>query len=220
MSEVKESIARKVADHLYWDSRVDTSDIRVDASDGNIKLTGTVPDYLMLQIAEDDVWSVQGVKSLDDQLTVKKRPGIEVPKDDKIKSNVEKILSYNPDIDSSKINVSVENGTVFLVGCVDAYWKKMIVEDLVYNVSHVIDSINKLTVVPSRDIVDKTIADDIINAMSRSKWIDVQKIHIKVEKGVVTLSGTVPNRAGYFGALNAAQYTDGVIDVVNNLKYE
>jgi osmotically-inducible protein OsmY len=115
--------------------------------------------------------------------------------------------------------VSVENGTVFLEGFVDAYWKKMIVEDLVSNVSHITDSVNKLAVVPSQDIVDKTVADNIIKAMSRNKWIDVQKIHIKVDRGVVTLSGTVPNRSSYRGALNAAKYTDGVVDVVNNLKY-
>jgi osmotically-inducible protein OsmY len=56
--------------------------------------------------------------------------------------------------------------------------------------------------------------------MSRNKWIDVQKVNVMVEKGIVTLSGTLVNWAAYRGVLNAAQYTPGVVDIINNLKYE
>ena len=220
MPEVKEKTAKKVADHLYWDSRVDTSDIIIEVAEEKVKLTGTVPDYNMRGIAEDDALSVSGVKSVDNQLTVKSSLGVKAPTDELIKSNIENALSYNPNIDFSKISISVDNGEVELTGSVDAYWKKIVVEEQVAGISHVRELDNKLTVVPTNTVHDKSIAEKIVKTMERNKWIDVDSIDVKVEKGVVTLSGTVFNWAAYKGASGAAQYTEGVTDVINNLKYQ
>ena len=220
MSEVKESTARKVADQLYWDSRIDTSDIKVDVSNGDVKLTGTVPNYIMRHAAEEDILSISGVKSVDNQLAVKSNLGVKVPTDEIIKSNIENALSYNPDIDFSKITISVKNRKVHIEGSVNAYWKKIIVEELISGISHVQNLTNKLTVIPYDDILDKSIADNIVKAMSRNKWIDINTINVKVEKGIVTLSGTVHNFTAYRGVLDAAQYTTGVVDVVNNINYQ
>jgi osmotically-inducible protein OsmY len=42
-------------------------------------------------------------------------------------------------------------------------------------------------------------------------------VEVKVYNGVVTLAGNVPDQRAYNAAQRAAKYTQGVIDVINNL---
>ncbi len=220
MTDVKESITRKVGDQLYWDNRIDTSDIKIDVVDGNVKLSGTVPTHRMCQAAEEDAWAISGVTFVDNQLTLRNPDGVKPPTDEIIKTHAENALNNNPSIDVSTINVSVEHGTATLEGSVNAYWKKLIAENLISDISHIKKVVNKLSVVPTMKVEDKEIADNITQAMDRNKWIDIDTVNVKVEKGVVTLSGKVSNWAAYRGASDSANYTEGVIDVINKLKYK
>jgi osmotically-inducible protein OsmY len=59
-----------VADQLDWDLLLDDSRIVVNAMDGEITLTGTVPTYNDATLATEDAWSVRGVKAVDNELLV------------------------------------------------------------------------------------------------------------------------------------------------------
>ena len=216
MSDVQIGIARKVADQLYWDNRISAYNIKVDADDGNVVLTGTAPTNRARRIAEKDALDVSGVVSVDNQIVLEDA----VPTDRQIKVDIEQILEDNPDINASSIHVSVDKGAVTLEGSVDAYWKKMIAEELISMMPHVYALFNKLSVVPTKAVNDKIIAATIVDAMDRNKWIDIHWVTVKVEKGIVTLAGKVPNWAAYHGASNAATYTAGVVDVINRLTYQ
>ena len=221
MSEIKEHILRKAADQLYWDSRIDSSDISLDVKDGeHITLTGSVPDYRMYLAAEEDILSLFGIKSVTNALTVKNNPTTRSSTDTEIQSRIETALNYNPNLKVSAIDVSVENGTVRLEGSVDAYWKKLLVEELVTGIEGVSGVINKLSILPSPSVSDATIAEAILAAMTRNKWIDVDAIEVQVENGVVTLAGTVLNWAAHRSALDIAHHTPGVIDIIDNLRYQ
>jgi len=50
-----EKIKKQVVDQLYWDARVDASDVKVEVSDRNVILTGTVPSYGVRQAVETSV---------------------------------------------------------------------------------------------------------------------------------------------------------------------
>jgi osmotically-inducible protein OsmY len=113
--------------------------------------------------------------------------------------------------------VSVVDGDVSLEGSVDAYWKKRRIEDLSYDRLGVITVNNKLAVVPTQDLEDQAIAKDVVAVLDRRALIDVETIDVEVEAGMVTLSGTVPSWIAWDEAQRAAQYTEGVVDVINDL---
>jgi osmotically-inducible protein OsmY len=122
-----------------------------------------------------------------------------------------------PNIDSSKINVSVAGGVVTLGGTVDNYWKKIQAEEDAYGITGVIDVINELGVVPTEKLSDEVIARNIEAALERNFNVNVDNVTVKVSNGVVTLSGTVANWAAWRAAYNTAAYTSGVINVVDQL---
>jgi len=76
---------------------------------------------------------------------------------------------------------------------------------------------NEIAVVPVPDVVDETIAAHVERALERNANIRVGDIDVKVQQGVVTLSGTVPNRTARNAAYNAAMHTPGAVEVRDNL---
>src|SRR6476619_861686 len=59
-----------VLDQLAWDPLLDPSRVVVSADDGKVTLTGSVPTYYDVTLAEDDAKSVGGVTAVDNQLLV------------------------------------------------------------------------------------------------------------------------------------------------------
>jgi len=212
-----EEIKKDVVDQLYWDGRVDASDVKVEVDDGTVTLTGTVPNYTAYEGADEDAWAMSGVRYVRNDLTIKYPPGVKVPEDSKIKENIENLLLWQPNIDSTDIDVSVNNGWITLRGSVDAYWKKVRAEALILNLSGVMGITNELAVVPTEKLMDKAIADDIEAAMERDFNIDVDLIDVKVENGRVTLTGSVPSLPAFRSVQRIVENTPGVLMFDNEL---
>jgi hyperosmotically inducible protein len=206
-----EEIEKNIMEQLYWDDRVDASDLKVEVSGGEVILKGTVPSYAAYQAAEDDAWSMPGVKYVRNDAAVKYPSGAKVPSDAEIKASIESVLLWQPDIDSLDIDVSVENESVVLRGSVDAYWKKVRAEELALALSGVSSIKNELAVVPSGAFTDKAIADYIESALKRNVGADVDSIDVRVENGKVTLSGSVSSLAALSDAEKIVENTPGVI---------
>jgi len=66
-------------------------------------------------------------------------------------------------------------------------------------------------------IADKIIADDVRAAIERKRNIDIEDVDISVDRGVITLTGTVPDWEARRAAVNAAEFTKGVTDVKDEL---
>ncbi|MEQ8959748.1 MAG: BON domain-containing protein, partial [Coleofasciculus sp. C2-GNP5-27] len=109
------------------------------------------------------------------------------------------------------------SGVVTLRGTVDAYWKKYQAEQDAYGIAGVIDVINELGVVLTDKPLDQVIARDIEAALARNSHVNVEDITVAVDNGTVILRGNIPNWAAWRSAYNAAIYTTGVIDVVDQL---
>jgi osmotically-inducible protein OsmY len=212
-----EQIKKDIVDELYWDYRVDASDVKVEVADGQVTLTGTVPTYTAQEAATTATWGIVGVQEVTNLLTVRFPDTFDIPTDTQIKGDVERRLTWNPEVYSVDVDVSVLGGVVTLEGTVDAYWKRWRAEDLASQVRGVVDIENHLTVVPSGSFVDKDIATDIEAALERNLYVDAEDITVEVEEGRVTLSGTVPTYYGRARAYEAALYTPGVVAVDNNV---
>ncbi|MBD3189942.1 MAG: BON domain-containing protein [Candidatus Heimdallarchaeota archaeon] len=219
MTNSNEEIRKKINEHLAWDYRIEASNIEVSVDEkGKVILKGSVPTYSARKAALQDVWTIEGVTLLDNQLKVKMPTGFTKPSDEEIESNIRTILAKNRDIDEENIKVSANNGAVILKGTVDAYWKTIQAETLVSETSGVIGILNELTVVPTKDVKDQRIAEGIMGAIERTIFIDPTEIDVKVEEGNVSITGTVPHWQAYLAVDDAAMFTEGVKSVENKLE--
>jgi osmotically-inducible protein OsmY len=212
-----DEIKKRIQEHLSWDNRIDGLGIHVKVSNGKVTLTGQVSSYCARRAAESDARSIEGVTSVDNQLDIPYSQNVDVRGDGLLKSDVEKILDCNSDIDANNIDVAVSAGQVTLDGHVDAYWKKVMAAQLVSNISGVIRINNKLSVVPYESVSDEIIARDVVEALERNVNVDPRSVTVKVENGKVTLSGFAPNLAASRAAVEMAHYTSGVKDVVDQI---
>lgn len=216
-TRTNEEIKKDVVDQLYWDGRIDASNVKVEVSEGEVVLTGSVPNYTAYQAAHDDAWAMSGVRNVRNDLTIKYPPGVKVPADAEILSNIENLLLWQPNIDSTDMDVIVENGWVTLRGSVDAFWKKIRAEELAMDLAGVLGITNELAVVPTEKFEDKTIAQDIEAAMERNANINTDLIDVEVENGKVTLTGSVPSLKALRSAQRIAEHTPGVLMVDNEI---
>jgi osmotically-inducible protein OsmY len=215
MARISEGIKKDVVDQLYWDSRVDASKVKVTVSDGKVLLSGSTPSFMSRHAAETDAYMVEGVVSVENRILVE--PTMKVPSDEEIRRAIENTFIWDPDFDAREITVSVAGGRVTLEGTVDAYWKKLKAEEAVNHFLGVIDVSNKLAITPAENIVDQSIAQDIMAALDRNVNVNADDLDVEVDHGVVTLSGKVSDWNEYIAAYNMARYTGGVIDVINDL---
>jgi osmotically-inducible protein OsmY len=217
MRYTDEEIKKHIVDHLYWDSRIDASNISVEVQQGKAVLRGTVPSYFAAVCARENALSVAGVSEVVDEITVSYPETLTRPTDDGLRSRIVSGLSLNPDFDASGIDIHVDKGVVTLEGSVDAHWQKNRAEYLVSQERGVVAIRNNLAVVPTEDFVDQDIAVDIVAALERNALVNGEAVDVKVKDGIVTLSGVVPTSVARQTAKEAALFTPGVIDVRDEL---
>ncbi|TFG32454.1 BON domain-containing protein [Candidatus Thorarchaeota archaeon] len=220
MKSKDEQIKRAVVEMLYWDSRVDASDIHVDVNEGEVTLTGTVPSYGIKEASLFAAWKVPGVRKVNNNSFVRFPTTAKTLTDSQIEESIRKQLEWNDSTSRENIQVVVKKGKVSLEGHVDAYWKIFRALKLASDVIGVVDIDNKLTVVPTENIEDQVIATDIINAIDRSNLLKTEDIDVKVKNGIVTLSGNLPTRSLCESALEFAYNTFGVKEVKDRLHVE
>jgi osmotically-inducible protein OsmY len=218
---VEKQIKADVIAQLVWDDRVDARDIGVEVKEGGrIRLSGNVPSNRARRAAEQDAWVVNGVLWVENLITVQYPSEITLPSDAELAKNIKNMLLWDSSIDAAGIAVNVDGGHATLRGSVDAYWKKIDVEDIAQSVTGVLGATNHLVVVPTEDVVDETIARDIEGALTRNIRVNAEDVNVKVDNGKVTLTGAVPNGDAFRSAYDAALYTAGVTEVDNKLIIE
>jgi len=126
-------------------------------------------------------------------------------------------LTWDKRVDASQININVKSGIVTLEGSVDAYWKKQIVVGQIQNLNNVLEVIDNLNVVPTKDVIDEEIAEEIQKALIRSNIINAENITIIVENGHVTLNGSISGLEEKRIIEEKVFYTSGITGLENNL---
>jgi osmotically-inducible protein OsmY len=217
MTRIDEQIKKEVVDQLYWDTRIDASDVKVEVTNGVVTLSGTVPDYMGFRAAGNDVWDIPGVLRVDNRLIVRYPAEVSIPGKEEMVGLIENMIRWNANLDETKITVTSEDGRIKLEGSVDSYWKKSRAEEIVHDVVGVVEVVNELAVVPTDDILDEAIGEELMGALERNIYVDPNAINVKVEKGRITLSGSVENSLTLRAVVDTARHTPGVTDVVNNL---
>ncbi len=140
--------------------------------------------------------------------------------DNEIKNDVLDQLMYQPNIDETKIGVIVENGVVTLNGIVDSYTKKLAVEKAVKSVIGVKAIALDLEVKYGKEFIktDAVIAKSATNTLAWNSILPEEKISIKVEDGLVYLSGEVQWFYQKDAANKAVENLLGVKGVINTIQ--
>ena len=167
--------------------------------------------------AEKDARAISGVRSVDNQLIIE--PSMR-PDDEEIRTAVKNMLEWASDIDASRISVASKDGIVTLEGSVNAYWEKIMAEDIANDFTGVQGVRNRLFLTTREKTADSDIAEDIRAAIERSYAISNESVAVDINQGHVTLSGIVPTWYMYREVEEIARHTHGVKKVTNQLSVE
>ena len=210
-SEIEDAV---FASCLY-DPRVNALLIDIDAEDGRVTLEGTVEELRTRRIAAMNARNVIGVREVENLIEV--RP--EIRPDQEIREDLEYALALDPYMETFQIDITVEDGLVYLDGIVDTRYQKARADDIASRQPGVTEVVNRLsadapdivvqqpyagdwylydfswydpsTVNADPDLTDTQIEQRIEERLFWSPFIDGGGISVEVSGGVATLTGTV-----------------------------
>lgn len=217
---IADIITKDVVDQLKWDDRVDDSHIKVKVTENHVFLEGYVNSYVSKIAASHDAYLVPGVKHVVNNLEVRLMEVSASPTDDEISLKILESLKWNVKIDATEIQVNTQAGVVTLRGYVTTFWEKFEAEDIAAHTLGVIGVTNQLGVKVVKTVEDEEIERDIKNAYERSILIDENKLNIECKRGEVRVAGSVANYAIKWEAIDIANYTSGVANVIDEITLE
>jgi len=202
--------------------------IKADSKNGAVTLTGTVAETSHIGLASDTVEGLPGVKSVDNQLTVKGESPAE-HSDTWVALKVKTALLFHRNVRATKTDVNVKDGIVSLSGEASSMAQKELTTEYAKDVEGVKEVKNQMTVAKTPAKPDETVGEKIDDAsitaqvkMSLLSHHSTSALKTKVETndGVVTLSGITKNAAEKALVTKLATDINGVSSVINNMTIE
>ncbi|MES2046322.1 MAG: BON domain-containing protein [Pseudomonadota bacterium] len=137
--------------------------------------------------------------------------------DSQLQHDVMAELAWEPSVDHADIGVSVNDGVVTLSGYVKSFPEKMAAEKATRRVAGVraIAEEIKVRLPADRKTADHEIAKRIIDMFAWNVAVPDEALTVKVERGWVTLTGTVDWRFQSDEARKMAGRVTGVLGVTN-----
>ena len=202
---------------ILYSNHHELSKIIVKVKNGKVILRGAVSSDVSRKVINDIALNIPGVTSVINQIIIEASANSAHSNDDGIKTRIEKLIKWNPDLDGSNISFKIKNGIVSLTGSVDVFWKKQHAKELVSYIKDVVKVINNINIVPTKRIKDEVILESVMDALKRNDLTEDSDISLKVKNGLVTLYGNVKNWATKDAANSAAFYAPVVINLDNRL---
>lgn len=199
--------------------------IKTESKDGAVTLSGTVSQESHIRLARDTVEGLPGVKSVDNQLTVKG----EVPSehsDTWIGLKVKTALLFHRNVRATKTDVNVRDGVVSLSGEATSMAQKELTTEYAQDVEGVKAVKNDMTVAKiapkpeettGEKIDDASITAQVKAALLSHHSTSALKTKVETTEGVVTVSGVAKNEAEKSLVTKLVTDINGVISVTNNM---
>ena len=215
-----ESAAKK--SHVFT-SYLKDDDIKVQAKDGEVTLTGNVASEAHKSMAGETVSNLADVKTVDNQLEVKGEQPSKMS-DAWLLTKVKTTLLYHRSV-SVGTEVDVKDGIVTLGGAADNQAQKELTTEYATDIDGVKDVKNEMTVAKASkgaQTVGDKIDDASITTMVKMTLLGHRstsafKTSVTTKDGVVTLSGKADNAAEIALAGKLANDVNGVQSVQNNM---
>ena len=196
--------------------------ITVSVKDGVITLSGSVGNAYEPNRAYSDVRWIPGVKSVENDLTVKwyENHGVRkqktVPSDSDLKATVRKALDYDSRLNAADITLRVSFGHVTLDGFVYSHYEQNIAVQDTKNVVGVAWVTNNLFARVDKR-ADWEIAGDIDFNLDTDALTEGFNLVVTVKDGIATLSGNVHTWYERSHAYDVASRVRGVKRVINTI---
>jgi len=199
--------------------------IKAESKNGAVTLTGTVAESSHKSLAQDTVESLPGVKSVDNQLTLK---GENPPEhsDGWIGAKVKTTLLFHRNVRATKTDVNVRDGVVILSGEASNLAQKELTTEYARDVEGVKEVKNEMTIAKtpaspepttSEKIDDASITAQVRSSLLSHRSTSALKTKVQTTEGVVTLSGTAKNAAEKSLVTKLVNDINGVTRVINNM---
>ena len=220
-------IKTDVEERLRWDPWVNDTFIKVSVNNGIVRLKGTVGSPSEQWLAVANGW-VAGTKDVKDNMkvrtwassTMKRKSPIHDRSDEEIEKAIVDAFVYDPRVYSFNVDADVESGVVTLTGVVNNLSAKRAAKETAKNTIGVYRVKNYVKVRP-KIVPDNTVLESRVrNALSRDAYIEAFEIDVDASNGLIYLFGDVSTSFQKDRAGEIAEWTIGVVDVVNNLDYK
>ncbi len=224
-SQTDDRIASSAKKSYVFKHYLTDDSIKTESKDGVVTLTGTVNEESHIGLASDTVSGLPGVKSVDNQLTLKG----EAPakhSDTWIALKVKTALLFHRNVRATKTDVNVKEGIVTLSGEASSMAQKELTTEYAKDIDNVKEVKNEMTVAKTLAKPEETTGEKIDDASitaqvkaSLQSHHSTSGLQTKVETtdGVVTLSGLTRNAAEKTLVTKLATDVNGVNSVVNNM---
>jgi len=153
--------------------------------------------------------------------------------DSELRRDVQRELEWDPSIDARSIGVAAKNGVVTLTGYVSSYGDKWQAEHIAKRVAGVTTLANDIELKLSSERTDPDIAEAARSSLKSDSRVPADRVRVVVERGWITLEGTVDyyyqksaaesdvrNLAGVRGVTNALVVTPKVSPTEIRIKVE
>ena len=216
-SSAKKSYVFKT--HLKDDS------IKTESRNGVVTLTGTVANSSHKSLAGDTVESLPGVKSVDNQLTIKGEAPAE-HSDGWIGTKVKTALVFHRNVRATRTDVNVKDGVVTLSGEASSLAQKDLTTEYAKDVEGVKEVKNEMTIdkTPAKPdetmgekMDDASITAHVKSALMAHRSTSALKTKVSTTDGVVTVTGIARNAAEKSLVTKLVTDIDGVISVKNDM---
>jgi osmotically-inducible protein OsmY len=139
--------------------------------------------------------------------------------DNELKSAVLAELKWEPSVEASHIGVTAKDGVVTLMGHVGSYVEKHAAETATGRVKGVKAVAEEIEVRLPSTIRhgDEEIANAALGRLAWNSSVPKDVVKVNVEKGWVTLTGTVERNYQKSAAVNDLRWLSGVIGVTNDI---
>jgi osmotically-inducible protein OsmY len=204
-----------VSDELYWDPKLDSTEIAVSADDdGMVTMRGTVGSLREKREATNAVRRVFGVTSVDNNLQVKLLND-DRRADAELRGDVLQALLLDGLVPKT-VDATVKDGVVTLTGTANWQYQRDEAEFVASNIVGTVDVSDEIELLhPTPSGAD--VKDSIRKAFRRNAALDADDLQVSTDNGTVTLKGTVSSWAEHDEAIDAAWAAPGITTVHDDL---
>ncbi len=201
-------------------------DVNVSVDDGSVMVRGQVQSYREKEIVLRVIKRVIGVQKVEEELEV---DVVDDRSDSELLAEIKAVLRWNPHIDETLIEVSVEDGKVTLSGNVGTVAEKVQARSAVWVPG--VKAVDAMDVdikqwannedVRERRYVDKSseqLMEDARHALRLDPRVYKFDIDISIAGSAATLSGEVDNMQAKIAAAEDVENVVGIRSVTNNVE--
>jgi osmotically-inducible protein OsmY len=195
-----ESLARK---SYIFKTHLKNDDIKIQSKKGAVTLTGLVSEEPHKTLAEETIYGLKGVKSVDNRLEVRGAPPT-ANSDAWLKEKVKFTLLFHRSVSAEKTEVDVKDGIVTLRGDAASQAQQELTAEYARDVDGVKDVTNEMTITktdekspgkPAEKIDDVSITAQVKMAMLLHRSTSALHTTVKTKRGVVTVGGKAGSAA-------------------------